>query len=375
MPQSETLPKPELPLQRLEKKTAPPLQKIMLPVTSLASGTLLTLALPDLIAAHGVIDHGKCIVMGAAATFISYSINRFALEKGARQAAIGSVSAGVVSTASVLLIGTAMATATYGGFTRAETDRLRLASYQAEYTVWIQQQDANTPATDDAVMALRAVASDLEAKTACEEQSSCISGKGSGGKGTAFRTQEAARSSAQAVLSQIEAQEKERARDEDARDNLLRQMETVLGADGLSVETRRNQLQDMSANAAALSQELRGASAASLVAGFAAQLQSQEGNAPQDRLLVKYGHQLARASAERGSAAYMPPPAFPLPSGVSDTLHYVRHFLPVALLITACELVLPMCLFIYALIDLRARLEDQERSEKSPKYSPRTKGA
>ena len=50
-----------------------------------------------------------------------------------------------------------------------------------------------------------------------------------------------------------------------------------------------------------------------------------------------------------------------MPTGVADTLRFILHFLPVALLVAVCELILPITLWLYRFIDLRVRLEQQER--------------
>lgn len=57
---------------------------------------------------------------------------------------------------------------------------------------------------------------------------------------------------------------------------------------------------------------------------------------------------IARKLPERGKAA----PAFPKPTGVSDTFSYIGHFLPIAAIAGVVELVFPISLWLYTLFAL-----------------------
>ncbi|RAP43222.1 hypothetical protein BYZ73_00485 [Rhodovulum viride] len=354
------------PLERLQKKPLPPHSKLLLPVIAGASGGLLTLAVPDLIGADGLIDYLKCGVIGAAATFTAYTVNRFALEKGAFQAAIGSIYAALTSTVSVLAVGAGFFAATYAGFVKNETDRLRLQDYNAEYSAWLDQRVSAVQGTNSGGATLQAILSDLAAKVACEATSSCVSGVGHGGKGPAFRNLSGTYGSAEAIAAQLSGAEAAKADALAQLGGLQGAMRGVLSDGSLSASERRLQAQAITREAASLLSVVEDDAPSGMLAGFGAQLMQRGSSTPQDRLLASYGSQLVSAASPVRTSGMTPPPAFPMETGVADTLRFIPHFLPVALLVAVCELILPMTLWLYTFIDLRVRLEQQERAAKRP---------
>lgn len=370
---------PEVPLKVRKKKPTPPLSKVMLPIAAIGSGGLLTLALPSLIGADSPVDYLKCGLIGASGTFISYIINRFAIEKGAFQAAIGSLSAGVVSTVSVLLVGTSFFTATYAGFVIEETDRLRIHEYAMEKQAWTAQRMQAQANAASMVPALNAMIDDLGPKVQCERTSSCVSGIGNGGEGDVFRKLSGALGNAIAVRTQLtEGQQAESAAAGELA-HLQDALRKVVSDGSLSAAARRLQAQQIAQNTGPALGALEQAAPLDLVSRFASQLLAEGGSTPQDRLLASYGAQIIPAAQTQPNEETQPP-TFPMPTGVSDTLRFIGHFLPIALLVAVIELILPMTLWFYTFTDLRARLEQEEakppaskrrRTPSTPKSSRR----
>lgn len=351
-------------LKRLEKKHLPPFSRLLLPLIAALSAFLLTLALPGLIGAEGWIDSLKCLVIGLSAGITAYAINRYAIERGAVQAAIGSWTSGITSLISILVVGAGLAMATYAGLVIEKVDQLRLQQFSAEQSAWMQDSTARTGEASRLHPIVTAIASDLERNVACEAASSCVSGVGIGGQGPAYRMLLGALGRVQAIASELRAAEQGRMQTTSELSALQEALQSLLVDGSLPGAMRRLQAEQLTGRIGATAGTLGTASPASLVQGLARELSARGGNRPEDRLLASYGAQLM-AALETVSGSLVPPPAFPAASGVADTLRYIGHFLPVALLVAVIELILPTTLWVYAVMDLRARLEEQERAEKS----------
>ena len=82
--------------------------------------------------------------------------------------------------------------------------------------------------------------------------------------------------------------------------------------------------------------------------------------------LVRIGQGTQRLSGP------VPPPAFPATTGVSDTLRFMGHFLPIVFLVVVIELIPPATVWMYIATELRARLEEQQRKavRLTPSHKP-----
>ena len=160
---------------------------------------------------------------------------------------------------------------------------------------------------------------------------------------------------------------------DEARNNARAELGGLQGAlrdtlaDGaLSGSERRLQAQEIARGIMPALGVLEDGAPANLLGSFASRLMQQDGPAREDQLLAALGAQIASASGPVQASQFSAPPAFPMPTGVSDTLRFIPHFLPIALLVAVCELILPITLWLYAFIDLRARLDQQERTAPRP---------
>lgn len=350
-------------LRRLAKRPRPRFSKVLLPVIALLSGLLLGLVLPELTNASSFWDYGKCIIAAVSATFTAYAVNRFALEKGAFQAAIGSPVAAIVSIFSVLLVGTGLFTATYAGFVREDTDRLRLQEFATAQSAWLERETRAANGTYSGNLILNAIMADLEKKVTCEAASSCVSGVGAGGEGSAFDKLSGALASARAIAAQVDTVTAARGNALQELGDLQASIHGALVDGSLSAAERRLQTEEIAQTSLAVLNRVQQSSPLALLASFAGRLKEYDGSRHEDQLLASYGAQLAAAVSETKDLDRSPPPAFPAPTGVADTLGYVLHFLPIALLILVIELILPMTLWLYTFVELRARLERQEQAQ------------
>ena len=64
-------------------------------------------------------------------------------------------------------------------------------------------------------------------------------------------------------------------------------------------------------------------------------------------------------------------PAFPSQTGVADTLSEIGRFLPLAILLLATEIALPLLLWTLAFVSFRDRLEREEEAEEPAPAAPR----
>lgn len=355
----------ELKLRRLEEKSWPSLSRVLLPTQATSSALLLFLALLPLLAASGLTDWLKCGVIGLSAGVTAYAVNRYAIERGAVQAAIGSRIGGLAALGSVLAVGAGLAAATYAGLVIDRVDQLRLQGYATAHAAWVQDGTARSGEAARLLPVVGAIASDLERNVACEAAASCISGVGGGGQGPAYRSLLSALGRLQAALAELQAAERGQVQTRSEVSALQDLLDSLVVDDSVSGAMRRLQAAQASGRIGAALGALDATSPASLVRGLAGELGARSGNRPEDRLLASYGAQLA-AALEGGSEGLLQAPAFPAATGVADTLRYIWHFLPIALLVAVIELILPTTLWVYAFIDLRARLEAAERAERTP---------
>lgn len=357
---------PDVRLKRLERKPPPHYTKLLVPGLALGSGALLTLALPSLIGADGLVDYAKCLVIGGTATLTAYGVNKLAIDKGAVQAAIGTPGAALVSAGSVLGVGLGMCAATYSGFVVEEVDRLRMEAFGTTLAAYVEAQQKGAMEAARVLPAVRGLAAEFAETEGCERAASCLSGRGAGGDGPVARSLavEAERAAAiGAVLDEAAARVVSGFKD---INGLQGSYQAAVADEALSAKDRR-----ISARAATMHiGQVLGAVAqddpVAHVASYAEELARPSGAPPEVERLRQ-----ARAAALRSITASVPrtpiaPPAFPPQVGVSDTLAWAGHFLPIALIVAAVELVLPIVLWFYTFAALRAvvmRDEMQERDQ------------
>ncbi len=349
-------------LKKMRKKKPKPFATAITMGLSISSGLMLGFAVPNLIGAETGLDVAKAILLAGSGALVSLGVNRLAVEKGAVQAAIGTTGATLVSTASMLTVGFGLFAATYSGLVIKDVDALRQQEFGTEYAEFIDLRNQKAIEAGRAAPVIRAIVDDLAAKESCEQQSSCVSGRGNGGVGPVSRALSDERQRAESIAAQVEAGDIVRKTALERSNNLLAQYQNILGDGELSDTERRKNLQANVALAGQTISDLNEAVPTALLSAFVSELRSGvviPGRADTTRkvnsLLAGYADSLNTVlnSVERGSDAR---PRFPGKAGVSDTFSYLGHFLPIAAIVAVVELIFPLTLWLYTYFTLVGRV-------------------
>ncbi|MGL1921239.1 MAG: hypothetical protein OCD03_09430 [Hyphomicrobiales bacterium] len=343
----------------IEKTKRPDAEKWLIPVASVGSCILLSIALPNLIEVSGIMGALKIAALATTTGIISYSVNKFAIEKGTKYFARGYTGAGIASIISMTLIGAALFGATYAGLTINGTEKLRLQEHGIAYSQFIGERSLKAAEAARTLPIIRSISQDLEEKAACEKKNSCVSGRGNGGVGTFSKILQVQAGSAKNIAVQLETGEETRQKSISNLNQLLDDYQNNLGNPDIDIDKKRRQAEKISAK---MNQEISildealptiflGAYADNLKKGIDVPnrpLATQHIN----RLLNKNGQSLAVVleSIEKGDQKR---PIFPTEAGVGDTFTYLGHFAPISLLTFIIELVWPISLWIYTLIGLK----------------------
>ncbi|MBB4305120.1 hypothetical protein GGD81_004188 [Rhodobium orientis] len=348
---------PDKPI-RLPKRKKQPFVKVTLLALAASSGGMLMMAVPNLISGTGIVAFSKAALLAASATAVAYGINRMAVERGAPLATIGYVSAGIVSVGSILVVGGGLFAGTYAGLTFKDVAELQLQEYGTELSHYVGNRSRAAQQAGRVAPAVRAVAQDLDQKRACELRSSCVSGRGNGGRGPVARALEDKAGRASAIVHQLDAGEKAR-RDALAELNrLLGAYQDVIGDSGREIWDRRTALQKIDAEIQQAATELDEAVPVALITAYGKELQlgTEIAGRPVvtrrlNAILDKHGQSL-KAVASTVKRSSNEPPSFPRRTGVSDTFRYLGHFAPIAAITAVAELVFPLALWLYTLLAL-----------------------
>lgn len=165
----------DLPLQRMPRGEPPRLVDVLILWLVFASGGMLVLGLFDLLGADSLIDYLKCGLMGLTASAVAFVVNKLAIERGARQAAVGMPGAAVLSLGTMGVVATAFCAATFAGFTLSEVERLRLEQFGRSQATYIQEYQQLAMEAAQVIPGVRAIVDDLSAKEGCETNG-CLTG-------------------------------------------------------------------------------------------------------------------------------------------------------------------------------------------------------
>lgn len=345
------------PIRRAPKKRRP-LLDFALGAIALSSGVMLGLALPAIIEASSFWDYVKAATLAFSAAAVSYAINKSAIDRGSELGTTGFVGATLVSVGSILVVGSGLFAGTYAGLTLKDTGDLKLREHGEALGTYVADRSVVALKASRVAPAIRATEADLREKAACEAASSCISGHRSGGNGAVARVVQEHAGRAASIAQQVETGEASRGRIVERLHANLAAFKAGLDDDAIAASERRAKLQAAHARILQGAAELEAAAPLSLVAAYGDELQSgvsitgrSEAETRLNAILSRHGKSLAAVAASIEDAS-TPAPAFPGRPGVSETFHYILHFLPVAAIALVVELVLPLTLFAYAFWEL-----------------------
>lgn len=348
----EQTPSNNSPIRRPRRKL-PPLLDVALPFIAFCSGLLLFFALPNIVQAHDIWSYLKAGVLALSATTVSFGVNKLAIERGAPLATTGYLGAGLTSILSIVAVGFGLFSATYAGLTFPDVAELQLQQHGTALSEFVGERSAAAAEASRVTPAINAVVADLAQKRDCELAESCISGRGNGGRGPVARVIEGYAGRAASIGEQITAGEAARQGAVDALNAGLAEYQAIFGDEARSIWERRAALQPVDGKLRQGASALDQAVPVSLLAAYAAELQTgvsiparPEAEARLNAILKNHGQTLA---AVIGSIAAedTTPLSFPGRTGVSDTLQYLMHFLPIAAIAAVVELIFPLVLWGY----------------------------
>ncbi|MGJ8572287.1 MAG: hypothetical protein ACSHXI_16475 [Hoeflea sp.] len=344
-------------------------ENVLLIVLCIGTGFMAFLAMLGLIPETGFSAYAKSAVIAIIAAVVSYAINRFAIEKGAPLAATGYVLAAVISVVSILFVGAGLFASTYAGMTIDSVNELQLQHHGQALSRHISAQNAKFTQATRTLPVIQSISADLNQKVACELATSCISGRGDGGRGSVTRAMEALAGRADTIAAQLFAGESKRQKLVGRLNDQLAAYQTVLGNSEWSIEVRRQKLTSIDADIHQTLSEIGEAVPTSLLSAYARELQigvsiddRAEATSRLNSILGDHGRALASVIASI-DATEIERPLFPAQAGVSSTFGQIAYFMPIAAITAVVELVLPLALWVYTFV--QAVWDKEQRSPRT----------
>ncbi|MGB7433206.1 MAG: hypothetical protein WA921_12140 [Ahrensia sp.] len=354
------------------KRESPSFENVLLVVLAVGTGCMAFLAMLGLIPETGVSAYAKSAVVAVIAAIVSYAINRFAIEKGAPLAATGYVLAAVISIASILFVGFGLFASTYAGMTISSVNELQLQHHGQALSRHIGTQNAKFTQATRTLPVVQSISADLNQKVGCEIATSCISGRGNGGRGPVTRAMEALSGRADTIAAQLFAGEAKRQQLISRLNEQLASYQTALGNSELTLGERRQQLTGIDADINQTLSEIGEAVPTSLLSAYARELQAgvnipdrTEATGRLNTILGDHGRTLTSVIASI-DVSETERPLFPAQAGVSSTFAQMAYFLPIAAITAVVELVLPLALWIYTFVQIVWEKEQRSPRPKAP---------
>lgn len=347
-----------MPVRRAPEPKKPFANSALL-LTSAISGSMLWLAMPNLISGTGWEAALKSGLLALGGMVVSYVVNRLAVERGAPLMVKGYGMAGAVSVLSVATVGIGLFAATYSGLTMREVERLRVEEHGQALGHFVAGRSAAAGQSARIAPAIGAVVADLTEKRACEIADSCLSGHTGGGNGPVARLLAEKLGKASALERQVQNGMAARDQAVDRLNALYGDYERAAADGDLSEEERRRTLRGIDLTIRQAAADLDEAIPVTLIAAYGDELKAGVEIAERPDMARKisgilrpHGQTIGELARSQ-SGANVEAPAFPPATGVSDTFRYAAHFLPIVAITAAVELVFPMSLWLYTLLALR----------------------
>ncbi|GAA6176731.1 hypothetical protein [Sulfitobacter pacificus] len=329
----------------------------------LANLTLIPMALFAMGEEQGAIASIKYLIVGFAAAGAAYGVNKFSVDRLAPLHAVGYRMAGVLAIVAILITGSGTA---LGSFTGIVFKLVEVKTYQAagrEMTNFTDDANQVALVAERLGPATEAVSEDIAQTAVCEVRSSCLSGRGNGGRGPMSRALEASSSKAHGIAQTLQAGLQERDRLLEELNRLNADYAEVLADGTRSMADRRVELQALHAEVRQGVSALMEAMPVSVLRGYVSDLQSGAtvpGNASGSRILSAYlrGHGDALAEQlDNLPDAELVAPAFPDRPGMLDVLRYLPTYLAIAAIVIVGELILPITIYLMTYIRIDREIE------------------
>ncbi len=355
MPPISQKSQPPLRMPRREKL---PSETWLLWAFALGTTIMTFMAMLALITDQGLFGTAKAAFIAATAGLVSYSINRFAIEKGAYLAATGFALAGLVSIVSMLFVGGGLFASTYAGLTIRSVDELQLHDYAQDLNRFIGDHHKIASQATRAIPVISLISADLKAQAACEVKSSCLSGRPNGGYGPVAKVLEGVAARADEIAKQLLEGEASREATIQRLNRLIGDYQTILGETEKPLPERRQKLIGIDAEIDQALSRLDEAVPVALLQAYAKELGAGVSIAGQSQatfrvnaLMAKHGGSLTSVLSTLDDTVGERP-SFPAQAGVSATFAYITHFLPIAALTGCIELILPLSLWVFTYLGI-----------------------
>jgi hypothetical protein len=344
--------------------------------SAIATAFIAGLAMLALLPEDGVITYLKTGFIGTMAGVVSYAVNRFAIDRGAPQAATGFALAGVLSVGTILFVGAGLFASTYAGLTIGPVNELRLQEYGQSLGRYISDRNASAIQATRTIPVVKGIAAEWRNKVECEASTACLSGRG-GGIGRVTRAAEVVAERADSIASQLQDGDVKRQSLIARLNDLQSAFQKTLGDTSVNLNERRPKLSAIVGEIDQALSNLDEALPTSVLSAYASELKSgisitgrPAATTTANSILLNQGRSLEAVLGSLGTEN-APRPVFPALAGVSSTFVYIGHFLPIAAIVAVIELILPLTLWVYAFIGIawekeqRARQVDQTPLEAS----------
>ncbi len=351
----------------------PRFEILIILLVSIFSSTMFGMALLSLGMESGPLANLKYLVITGAAGLVAYGVNRTAIEVGAQLAAQKFFLAGFVSVAAMMVVGAGLFLATFSGLTNRDVAELEVQAHGTELVLYTGAQNRVAARSSRAGAIIRIIEADLFDKARCEVESSCISGRGDGGRGTvALALEELAKRAGEIALA-FERGETAR---QDALDSINAQMaeyQKVLGESETGIRARRLELLQIDARIDQEVTRLKEAVPTSLLKSYASELSSGF-TIPQRPVATRRMNEILKTHGRAldeilGSISgdEVPRPVFPALPGVLDVLGYFGSFAHIGLVVLVVEGVLPITVWTMTFLSLSWEIEKEKRRREAAK--------
>ncbi|MCF6277220.1 MAG: hypothetical protein L3J16_00505 [Anaerolineales bacterium] len=352
-------------IQKLRHEAAPgmPLADMALLAILFTNLILVPMALFAMGEERGVGASIKYLLVGFAAAGAAFGVNKFAVDRLAPLHAVGYNIAGALAITAILLTGSGTA---LGSFTGIVFKSVEIKTYQSagqELTDFIDAANQIALMTERLGPATEAVAEGISQTASCEIRSSCLSGKGSGGRGPMARALETKVAQAYGIAQTLQTGLQERDRLLDGLNRLSAEYNEVLANTDRSMADRRVDLQTLHAQVRQGVAALKEAMPVAVLRGYVSDLQA--GAAIHDdpsgsRVLSAYLRGQGDALAEQLDDlpdTELKAPAFPDRPGMVDVLKYLPIYLAIAAIVIVGELILPITIYLMTFLRIDREIE------------------
>jgi hypothetical protein len=351
------------------KRPGPGIEPTLILALAVLAGLMLGLSVFNLMSDSGPLANAKALLISISGALVAYAVNRFAIEKGAPLAAIGFKLAGVLSIVAMLAVGAGMFASTVSGLVLKDVAQLQLQDHGAALTGIVGERNAGSVRSAAVGPAVQIAVADISEYVACEIATSCLSGRGNGGRGTVAIALEALATKATSIAAQFDAGQAAAQKILATANTLIGDYQKVLSRTDIDVWQKQAELLKLHGRIEQQANALAEAIPLSLLRSYAEELARGITIADRPEAAQRINTVLARHAETLSSilseleAAGGELPAFPGRPGVAETLVHLPHFASLAAIVFVSELMLPLTLWVLSFLKLSWRIEQAEASQ------------